>query len=416
MRNARATLMLGMAVLALGTAAARAGESDPQNFTQIDRGHYLVNAGDCAGCHTLPGSGKMLAGGRSIETPFGSIATPNITPDRETGIGAWTDEQFDNALRKGIHPNGSRLYPAMPYPSYTKLSHDDVIAIRAYLNTIKPVRHRVVANTLPFPFNIRAAMRIWDWIYFTPGEFKPDPKQSAEWNRGAFLVQGPSHCGACHTPKTVLGGDKTSEYLQGSWLQGWFAPDITSDKRRGIGGWSVDDVVTYLKSGHNRISAATGPMAEEVTLSSSRMNDSDLHAIAAYLQSLPGRQDSPPQPLPANDPTMVAGAAIYRDACSACHMIDGKGVEKLFPSLAESSMVRSDDPTTLVRIILRGTRSAATDTEPTGPGMPSFGWQLNDTQVAAVVTYIRNGFGSAAPPVAADTVKKDRAAFAKRSD
>jgi mono/diheme cytochrome c family protein len=291
-----------------------------------------------------------------------------------------------------------------------------VIAIRAYLNTIKPVRHRVVANTLPFPFNIRAAMRIWDWIYFTPGEFKPDPKQTAEWNRGAFLVQGPSHCGACHTPKTFLGGDKTSEYLHGSWLQGWFAPDITGDKRRGIGGWSVDDVVAYLKSGHNRISAATGPMAEEVTLSSSRMNDSDLHAIAAYLQSLPGRQDSPPQPLPASDPTMVAGSAIYRDECSACHMIDGKGVEKLFPSLAQSSMVRSDDPTTLIRIILRGARSVATKDEPTSPGMPSFGRQLDDAQIAAVVTYVRNAWGSAAPAVMAGDVGKARTDLQPRTD
>ena len=173
--------------------------------------------------------------------------------------------------------------------------------------------------------------------------------------------------------------------------------------------------MAYLKTGHNRISAATGPMAEEVTLSSSHMTDSDLHAIATYLKSVPGRTDSPP-PLPASDPAMVAGAAIYRDQCSACHMIDGKGVEKLFPSLAQSSMVRSDDPTTLIRIILRGTRSAATDAEPTAPGMPSFGWQLDDAQVAAVVTYIRNGFGSAAPPVAPDTVTKDRASLAKRSD
>ncbi len=411
----RTTLALSCTLLSAVAWPAHAGESDPQNFTQIDRGHYLVTAGDCAGCHTLPGSDKKLAGGRAIETPFGSIVSPNITPDRDTGIGAWSDEQFDAALRKGIRPNGSRLYPAMPYNAYTKMSRDDVIAIRAYLNTVAPVRHRVVANTLPFPFNIRAAMRVWDWIYFTPGEYQPDAKQSAEWNRGAFLVQGPSHCGACHTPKTFLGGDKTSETLQGSYLQGWFAPDVTNDNRRGLGAWSADDVVTYLKSGHNRISAATGPMAEEVTLSSSHMTDSDLHAIAAYLKSMPGRTDSPP-PLPASDPAMVAGAAIYRDQCSACHMIDGKGEEKLFPSLAQSSMVRSDDPTTLIRIILRGARSAATAAEPTAPGMPSFGWQLDDAQVAAVVTYIRNGFGSAAPPVAPDAVTKARASLAKRSD
>jgi mono/diheme cytochrome c family protein len=411
----RASLMLIVAAALGVTGAANAAESDPQNFAQIDRGRYLVTASDCAGCHTLPGSGRTLAGGRAIETPFGSIAAPNITPDRETGIGAWSDEQFDAALRKGIRPDGSRLYPAMPYNAYTKMSRDDVIAIRAYLNTIAPVRHRVVANTLPFPFNIRATLPVWDWLYFNEGEFKFDPNQSAEWNRGAFLVQGPSHCGACHTPKTFLGGDKTSAYLQGSYLQGWFAPDITSDRRRGIGGWSIDDTVAYLKSGHNRISAATGPMAEEVTLSSSHMVDPDLKAIATYLKSVPGRSDSPP-PVPASDPVMVAGGAIYRDQCSACHMLDGKGVEKLFPSLAQSSMVRSDDPTTLIRIVLRGTRSAATDSEPTGPGMPSFGWQLTDPQVAAVLTYIRNTWSSAAGAVPPDAVQKVRAETGKRTD
>jgi mono/diheme cytochrome c family protein len=303
----------------------------------------------------------------------------------------------------------------MPYTAYTKMSRKDVLAIRAYLNTVEPVHNWIVANTLPFPFNIRASMRAWDWLYFTDGEFKPDPKQSAEWNRGAFLVDGPSHCGACHTPKSFLGGDKTGEYLRGSYLQGWFAPDITGDNRRGIGGWAVDDVVSYLQTGHNRVSAATGPMAEEIALSSSKMTDSDLHAIATYLKSLPGRQDSP-QSLPTSNPAMVAGAAIYRDQCSACHGLAGHGVPRLFPSLAESSVVRSDDPTSLIRIILRGARSVATPAEPTAPGMPSFGWQLDDAQVAAVITYVRNSWNSAAPSVDAATVRKARSSLAQRSD
>jgi mono/diheme cytochrome c family protein len=390
-------------------------KSDSQAFGQIERGRYLAIAADCVACHTVLDVGKPFAGGRPIETPFGNIVTPNITPDRDTGIGAWTDEQFDNAVRRGIRPNGERLYPAMPFTAYTKMSREDVLEIRAYLKTVAPVHNQVVTNTLPFPFNIRAAMRVWNALYFTEGEFKPDPQKSAEWNRGAFLVQGPGHCAACHTPKSFLGGDKASEYLRGSYLQGWFAPDITNDARTGLGHWSASDVVTYLKTGHNRATAATGPMAEAVKYSTSQMTDSDLAAIATYLKSVPGQQDNP-TPVAANDPSMVAGQAIYRDQCSACHSLDGRGVPQLFPSLADSSITRSSDPTTLIRMILRGARSVATAAEPTAPGMPSFSWQLDDAQVAAVVTYIRNAWGSAAAPVSARDVSSARSDLRGRPD
>ena len=390
-------------------------QSGGQDFTQIERGRYLATAADCVACHTIPNGGKPFAGGRAIETPFGNITTPNITPDAETGIGSWTNEQFDNAVRNGVRPNGSRLYPAMPYTSYTKMSRDDVAAIRAYLNTVEPVRHPVVANTLPFPFNIRASMRVWDELYFNPGEFKPDPKKPADWNRGAFLVEGPGHCMACHTPKSFLGGDKSDEYLRGSNLQGWFAPNITNDDRVGLGQWSADDIVAYLKTGHNRITAATGPMAEEIEHSTSKLKDEDLAAMAAYLKSVPGSADSP-VPLKADDPVMVAGQAIYRDQCAACHQIDGKGVPRLFPSLAESSGVRSRDPTTLIRIVLRGAHSVATTQEPTAPGMPSFGRQLNDEQIAAVTSYVRNAWGRPAAAVAPGDVSKLRDALSTRAD
>jgi mono/diheme cytochrome c family protein len=393
--------------------SAKAAESDPQEFTQIERGRYL--AADCASCHTIPGSDRPFAGGRAIETPFGNIIAPNITPDRETGIGAWSDDEFDAALRKGVGRDGSRLYPAMPYNAYTKMSRDDVLAIRAYLNTVAPASNAVVANMLPFPFNIRAAMRVWNALYFAEEEYKPDPQKSSEWNRGAFLVDGPAHCGACHTPKSLLGGDKAGQYLQGSYLQGWFAPDITNDARLGLGGWSVDEVVAYLKTGHNRVTAATGPMAEEISLSSSHMTDGDLKAIATYLKSLPGRRDAP-QPLRSDDLVMAAGGAIYRDQCSACHALDGRGVPLLFPSIADSSMVRSDNHATLIRIVLRGARSVATAAEPTAPGMPSYAWQLDDVQVAAVLTYIRNTWGAAAPAVSAQEVNRARADLASRPD
>ena len=402
------------AALLLTSALAVAGESDPQDFTQIKKGQYLAILADCGSCHTVPGH-RRFAGGRPIETPFGNIVAPNITPDRETGIGAWTDDEFDAAVRKGVRRDGSPLYPAMPYNAYTKMTREEVLAIRAYLNTVEPAHHAVVANTLPFPFNIRFAMHVWDALYFTQGEYKADPGKSAEWNRGAYLVSGPAHCGACHTPKTLLGGDKTSHYLQGSKIQGWFAPDITGDKARGIGNWSVEEIAAYLRAGHTQNSAATGPMAEAVSLSTSHWKDSDLNAIAVYLKSVPGREDTA-KPLPADDPAMTAGAAIYRDECSACHMLNGRGTPKLFPSLAESSNVRSDDPASSIRVVLRGARSVATATEPTSPGMPSYGWQLDDAQVAAVLTYVRNAWGSAAPAVSAEEVTRERSRLASRPD
>jgi len=409
------SIFAGVGIALFVAASATAGDSDPQEFTQIERGRYLAALSDCASCHTVAGSNQPFAGGRAIETPFGNIVAPNITPDPETGIGSWSDDAFDAAIRKGLRRNGSRLFPAMPYTAYTKMSRDDVLAIRAYLSTVTPVSNAVVANALPFPFNIRASMRVWNALYFNQGDYKPDAQKSAEWNRGAFLVDGPGHCGACHTPKTFLGGDKTDQYLRGGFLQGWSAPDITGDSRVGVGAWSAEDLVTYLKSGHNRVSAATGPMAEVVSLSTEHITDPDLRAIAMYLKSLPGKQDHP-QTVSKEDSAMVSGAAIYRDQCSACHGIDGKGVAELFPSIADSSMVKSDDPTTSVRIVLRGARSVGTQAQPTAAGMPSYGRQLDDAQIAAVLTYMRNGWGAAAAPVGAADVARVRSDTVLRPD
>jgi mono/diheme cytochrome c family protein len=415
MRSTRRSIFAGVAIALSVIVSAYAGDSDLQEFTQIERGRYLAVLSDCASCHTVPGSNQPFAGGRAIETPFGNIIAPNITPDPETGIGSWSDDAFDAAIRKGLRRDGSRLYPAMPYTAYTKMSRDDVLAIRAYLNTVTPVRNAVVANTLPFPFNIRTSMRVWNALYFNQGDYKPDTQKSAEWNRGAFLVDGPGHCGACHTPKTFLGGDKADQYLRGGFLQGWSAPDITGDARVGVGAWSAEELLVYLKSGHNRVSAATGPMAEVVSLSTEHMTDPDLKAITTYLKSLSGRQDHP-QTLPKENPAMVSGAAIYRDQCSACHGIDGKGVAELFPSIADSSMVKSDDPTTSIRIVLRGARSVGTQAQPTAPGMPSYGRQLDDAQIAAVLTYMRNNWGPAAVPVETADVARVRSDTALRPD
>jgi mono/diheme cytochrome c family protein len=416
MRNAaKLSIVMGATAAWLaGAELCNAADPDGQAYDRIEKGHYLTTVADCFACHTVANASKPFAGGRPIETPFGIITSSNITSDNETGIGAWSDEQFDDAVRKGIRPDGSRLYPAMPFPAYTKMTRDDVLAIRAYLATVEPVHQPVKANTLPFPFNIRLAMRAWDALYFTKGEFLPDSQQSPAWNRGAYLVQGPGHCTSCHTPKSFLGGDRTSDNLRGFNLQGWFAPDITGDVGQGLGQWSEADIISYLKTGHNRITAATGPMAEEVVNSTSQYDDDDVHAIATYLKSLPGQQAA--APARAEPSVMNAGEAIYRDQCSACHGLDGQGVAMLFPSLAQSSLAHASDSTSAIRLVLRGGRSVATNAEPTAPGMPSFGWQFNDAQVAAVLTYIRNAWKTSAAPVSADAVRKARDQLSTRSD
>jgi mono/diheme cytochrome c family protein len=404
-RKLATVLAIAAAVGGLGTHAHSA--SSAQDFGQIERGRYLTVIADCGACHTDPVQDRPFAGGRPIETPFGMVVAPNITPDRDTGIGGLSDAQFEAVVREGKMPDGKNVYPAMPYPYYTRMSRADVLAIRAYLNTVAPVHHEVVSDQLPFPFNIRASLALWNALYFTPGQFKPDPAQSPAWNRGAYLVEGPGHCGACHTPKSKLGGDDHERALRGYSLQGWFAPDLTQDAHRGLGRWSANDLVEYLKKGHNQFAAASGPMAEEVADSSSRMSDADLAAIAAYLKSQPGATPGR-SPLPAADPVMAAGAAIYDDLCSACHRPDGTGVPYLIPNLAASASVASSEPTTLIRVVLEGADSVSTREEPTAPSMPAFGWQLSDVQVAAVTTYIRNSWDHAAPAVSAGAVREAR--------
>jgi mono/diheme cytochrome c family protein len=392
-----------------GTALAQ----DTQSFDRIERGRYLAVLGDCAGCHTAS-HGAPFAGGVALQTPFGTLVAPNITSDPETGIGNMTNEEFLAVLHEGRGHDGKRLYPAMPYPAYTKMTDDEVLALRAYFATVAPVSSRVVSNQLPFPLNIRFAMVFWNGLNFTPGRYQPNPQKSAAWNRGAYIVEGPAHCGTCHTPKTLLGGDKNSAALTGATLQGWFAPDITNDQRKGIGGWSTDDLFQYLKTGTNKWTLASGPMAEAVSHSTSRMNDEDILAIATYLKdSGQSGASARPEPVAASNSAMRAGAAIYKDSCAACHKDSGEGDANLFPRLAGSALVQSDDPTTLVRVVLHGTRAVSTAGAPTAPAMPAFDWRLEDAQVAAVLTYIRNNWGNAAGPVPASAVASQRASLAK---
>jgi mono/diheme cytochrome c family protein len=411
------TGLLSGVALSLAAGYAVAAGIDVQDFQQIERGHYLTIVGDCAACHTLPGSGHDLAGGRAIETPFGALIAPNITPDPLTGIGTWTDEEFINSLTKGTGRDGTHLFPAMPYTYYTKITRDDALAIRAYLNTVPPVQNLVNADQLPFPLNIRASMIVWNMLFFTPGEFQPVANKSAEWNRGAYLAEGLGHCGLCHSPKNFLGGDRTSRGLQGYALQGWFAANITSDSRRGIGSWSTDDIATYLKTGHSPTSIAAGLMGETISQSTSHMTDDDLKAIAVYLKDRQGRDtDENQPPIGSDQSVMKVGSAIYADQCSGCHAANGKGTPALFPSLEGSAVVQQVDPTSLMHVVLRGSRSIATAGAPTAAAMPEFGWLLKDNEVAAVLTYIRNSWGNVAPAVTTNEVGKARHAFVKGSD
>jgi mono/diheme cytochrome c family protein len=412
-KSVKATLV-GLA-LALAPCAPQAF-GDDQDFPRIERGRYLSVLGDCAACHTLPGGSREYAGGRPIETPFGIVVSSNITPDRETGIGAWTDEEFIAALTNGTGRNGTHLYPAMPYTYLTRVTREDALAIRQYLNTLDPVHNPVRANQLPFPFNVRAVMETWNAMFFTPGTFKQLPGKSAEFNRGAYLEEGLMHCGMCHTTKIFFGADERSRQLQGLALLGWFAPIITIDNRVGLGGWSIEDIVRYLKSGHSRLAAASGPMSEEVVLSSSKVTDADLRAIAIFLKDQPGQGHERDAPLAADAAAMKAGAAIYADECAACHAQEGTGIPGLFPTLSGSPSVQSADPTSIIRVLLRGARSAATPDAPTAPAMPSFGWLLSDDEVAAVATYIRNAWGNAAAGVSGTDVGRERQALLRRSD
>ncbi len=400
-----------IAVAALGWHyGATAKES---SFSQIERGRYLATAGDCVSCHTVKG-GKPFAGGRAIETPFGIIYSANITPDRETGIGAWDDADFYRAMHSGVDPHGRNLYPAFPYPYFTHVTREDVQAIRAYLETLDPVRNAPPRNALPWPLSWRFLLNGWNLLNFNKDTFKPDPSKSAQWNRGAYLVEGLGHCGACHTPKDWMGGDVTSRALQGGAVQDWFAPALTGKPRMGLQPWSEDDIVAFLKTGRNDRTAAYGPMAEVVKNSTAHLDDGDLHAMAAYLKSLAAKANDSSHSAP-DDKIMTAGRDIYAANCSACHGQSGQGTPQFFPSLKGSAIVQSTDPTTVLHAILKGVHSVPTDRHPSALSMPAFDWKLSNAEIATVATFIRNSWGNTAPAVSAGAVKDlRRALHAKR--
>lgn len=363
-------------------------------------GRYQAVLGDCAGCH-----GDDLSGGIALETRFGRLVTPNITPDRDTGIGSYSAADFRDAMKTGI-VQGKALYPAMPYTAYARMPDKDVDALFAYLKTVKPVRHAVKVNQLRFPYRWRFLMRIWNLIFFHPKA--PDPaSHSAAWIRGEYLVNGPGHCGTCHTPKNMFGAD-IKPILGGALLQGWFAPDLTGYAQTGLGGWLAADIVTYLGTGRSAHSIASGPMTEVITNSTAQMRPDDLGAIAAYLKDLP--------PAPGNTHAslrdverMKRGSSLYQINCSACHGLDAKGQGPLVPPLTGNAVVNQADASTLVRLVLAGSQGAGTKAAPTRPAMPSLAWRLDDRQVADILTYVRANWGNQGTPVAQDFVGGIRA-------
>jgi mono/diheme cytochrome c family protein len=391
-----------LAVLACALALPvidAAAQETPE--TRIERGRYLVTAADCAACHTAPG-GKPFAGSRAIATPFGTIYSPNITPDRETGIGKLDEDAFYRALHAGRAHDGTHLYPAFPYPYFTKITRDDAAAMYAHLRTLEPVKSERRTPELDWPLGWRFLMTGWNLLFFREGTFRGDPRKDRTWNRGAYLVQALGHCGACHTAKNVLGADRTGHALEGGLVDDWFAPDITGDAQTGIGTWSAQDLVEYLKTGHNARSDAVGPMAEVIASSTSKLTDPDLLAIATYLRAQKGHPSkAPPAPEPE---TMAAGKKVY-DICAACHEDDGSGSPRVYTALANNANMRSLDPTTLIRLTLEGATSLPSETQPTPGTMPGYRNKLSDRQIADVLSYVRNSFGNSAPAVSAREVK-----------
>jgi mono/diheme cytochrome c family protein len=391
----------GLISAAFSVAAIAGDGSD--SYELVERGRYLAILGDCSACHTVSGQ-PAFAGGVTIDTPFGKLQGANITPDRETGIGRWSFSDFQNAMTNGHGREGKRLYAAMPFTAYTKVTRDDNLALWAYLRTLEPAHHEVQTNQLPFPFNQRLALAGWNWLNFTEGAFQADPQQSTQWNRGAYLVQGLGHCGSCHTPKNLLGGDNNERFLEGGNLQGWVAPDITGNTHTGVGTWSESDLVQFLKTGANQFDIASGPMAEAVEHSTQYWRESDLMAVAVYLRTLRKENWSAPEPIAPNDSRLIAGKVIYEDQCSACHTPKGEGIGGLFPRLAKAPLVNSVDPDSMIRVVLTGNRAIGTDAAPTAPAMPSFAWNMSDANIANVLTFVRNSWGNAAPAVSEQDV------------
>jgi mono/diheme cytochrome c family protein len=417
----RPNLLRGGAVCCIMALAAPA--------LAMDRGEYLARAGDCVACHSTPG-GKAFAGGLKMGTPLGNIYATNVTPDRATGIGAYTLADFDRALRRGVAKDGHYLYPAMPYPSYAKLTDADIAALyRFFMTEVPPVRQPNRPSEIPWPLNWRWPLAIWDAIFMDHAVYQAKPEQSAAWNRGAYLVQGLGHCGACHTPRGLAWNEKAldddgAQYLSGADLDFWSAPNLRGDVDAGLGRWSEADLVAFLKTGHNRDGTAFGSMIDVINNSSPYLNDPDLAAVATYLKSLPA--SVPAQPAFVYDDATTAmlrtghpanrGAQIYLAQCVSCHVDTGRGAAPYLPPLAGNPTVLDPDPASLINIVLNGSNPIVVKGTPDAYRMPQFRINLSDQDIADVLTFIRQGWGDRAGAVTAAQVAEFRKATDPSSD
>jgi mono/diheme cytochrome c family protein len=411
-----ALLVLG-ASLATWTSAAVGAQED-----LVTRGAYLAKAADCAGCHTAPKGGAPYSGGLEMNSPFGTIVSSNITPDKRFGIGAYSLDDFARTLREGVAPGGKRLYPAMPYAAFSKITDDDMRALYAYMmHGVPPVAKIPPPTRVPFPFNQRWALAGWDWIFAPTGTFTPRPGRDATWNRGAYLVQSLGHCGSCHTPRGAgyqeRGYDESSKhYLAGGINDNWYAPNLRGDPGSGLGRVAEEDIAAFLKTGHGGGNVAFGSMVQTIEDSLQYLTDDDLLAIAHYLKSLPatgaadGRYDPRPSAVQPVSKTLAPytppaiGAAVYASFCAECHRPQGEGVQNAFPKLAGNPSVISEDTTSLIRLLVEGGNSPATKSGPPHQTMPAFTGVLTDVQIAQVLTYIRASWGNDARPVTANDV------------
>ena len=378
----------------------------------IEKGRYLATAGGCMICHTGL-EGAPYAGGHAFHTPFGTIYSTNITPDDETGIGLWTETEFRRAMREGVDADDQHLYPVFPYQSYSKVSDEDVSAIFAYLRTIQPESHVPPENDLKFPFGWRVLIGVWKALYQKERGYQPDPSQSVDWNRGAYLVEGLAHCGACHTPRNALGAERRelahtgATYLDevvDGMIRPWSAVNLTSSPA-GLGPWSIEDLAKYLKTGHSQRAGTFGPMNKVIVNNTSHLTDEDINAMAIYLKSLPGIDRNEPQIISAEE--FQKGKHVYSIHCATCHLPTGLVNEK-GPPVAGSAVVLAPDPASLINVILYGAVVPEPRPDHAWDSMEGFELKLDDEEVAALANYMRTSWGHAAGKVTTGQVEAQR--------
>jgi len=390
----RAALECGVVARAAATPTGDAAAPPAPDDPLLAKGRYLAHIGNCESCHTRPG-GAPWAGGRAIATPFGDVYSSNLTASTEHGLGQWRFEDFRRAMREGVAPDGRILSPAFPYTSFTRMRDDDLEALFAYLRTIPAVELANRSADVRPPFDSSLALRAWRAIYFDPGELQEDSSRSAQWNRGAYLVRAVAHCDQCHSPRDRLGGQSDPESLVGARLpDGWHAPDLRDPAWTAAG--SVEELAGALLTGRSTTGWAAGPMVEVVSMGTSHLTQDDALAIATYLVEDAGpRKDEPPRRAPAAA-TLSRGEDIYRDHCADCHGEDGQGGGERAPALAGNPGVRSPIADNMLRVILEGGYAAQTAENPRPWGMPPYGAELSDAQIAAVATYVRHAWGNLA--------------------